>query len=521
MYRILSASKDTYITNKIIRNSFRATDANVGRAATLDLFKLYNESTLPSDSTPTEVSRLFVKFDLDPIRALTSSILDLDNGSFKCYLSMKDIYGGQTCPSNFTAVIFPLSKSFDEGIGRDIIKFNDLDSCNWLTSSVSSLPVTWSNPGANKSGYLGSPNIDIISSGTLSGSSTTQNINLWSSQVFKTGEEDLYVDVTTIVSATLKNLIPDCGFRISFSESQETDNVTRFVKRFASTNHGDVTKRPSLILKYNDAIQDHHKSFYFNISGSLFLNNYHRGLPANILSGASATQVKGSDCIVLKLTTGSIGRGTYFSRTITGSQHKMGENFVDGVYSASFAISQWGISSANIPTGSSPLAKQIQNAGSASFTEIWGSIDGTVPYLTSSLTVYSTNRTSFDNSLQRLLISITNMQSEFRTSDKYRFRVFAENIDRPIFAKKTPFETPSEIFTSMYYRIRCVDNDSIIIPFDSSHGSTLCSTDSDGMYFDLYMDALPKGKLFTIDFLLKDRGIDQIFTDVAARFKVT
>ena len=41
------------------------------------------------------------------------------------------------------------------------------------------------------------------------------------------------------------------------------------------------------------------------------------------------------------------------------------------------------------------------------------------------------------------------------------------------------------------------------------------------MYFDLYMDALPKGKLFTIDFLLKDRGVDQVFTDVAARFKVT
>ena len=37
MYRILSASKDTYITNKIINKSFRATDSNVGQAGTLDL----------------------------------------------------------------------------------------------------------------------------------------------------------------------------------------------------------------------------------------------------------------------------------------------------------------------------------------------------------------------------------------------------------------------------------------------------------------------------------------------------
>jgi len=513
MYRILTASKDTYITNKIIRNSFRATDSNVGQAATLDLFKLYDESTLPgTSSNVVELSRLLVKFDLKQIRSLTSSILDTNNSSFKCFLSLKDVYGGQTCPSNFTAIVFPLSKSFDEGVGRDIVKFNDLGSCNWITSSVSSTPTTWSLGGANKQGFLGSSDIDVISSGTLSGSSSTQNINLWSSQVFPTGEENLYIDVTRVISATMAGLIPDHGFRISFSGSQETDKVTRFVKRFASTQNGNVIDRPSLIVKYNDSIQDHHRSFYFNLSGSLFLNNYHRGTPSNILSGASATDVSGNDCMILKLTTGSVGRGTYYSKTITGSQHKSGENFVAGVYSASFAISQWA-------TGA--LAKQVQNAGSASFTEVWGSVDGTVPYITSSLTVFSPNRTSFNNSLQRLLISVTNMQSEFRRSDKYRFRVFAENIDRPILAKKTPFVTPSEIFTSLYYRIRCVDNNSPIIPFDTTYKSTLCSTDSDGMYFDLYMDALPKGKLFTIDFLLKDRGVDQVFTDVAARFKVT
>ena len=46
MYRILTASKDTYITNKIIDNSFRASDANVGEAGTLDLFKLYDENKI-------------------------------------------------------------------------------------------------------------------------------------------------------------------------------------------------------------------------------------------------------------------------------------------------------------------------------------------------------------------------------------------------------------------------------------------------------------------------------------------
>ncbi len=40
------------------------------------------------------------------------------------------------------------------------------------------------------------------------------------------------------------------------------------------------------------------------------------------------------------------------------------------------------------------------------------------------------------------------------------------------------------------------------------------------MYFDFYMDSLSKGRLYTIDFLIRDLGEDLIFTDVAAKFRV-
>ena len=91
MYRILQALKDTYITNKVVNNKFRATDANVGQAGTLDLFKLYDESTLPGTSSNlTELSRLLIKFDLDPLRALTGSILDISHPSFTCEVKQTD-----------------------------------------------------------------------------------------------------------------------------------------------------------------------------------------------------------------------------------------------------------------------------------------------------------------------------------------------------------------------------------------------------------------------------------------------
>ena len=62
MHRILTASKDTYITNKIIKSTFRATDANLGAAGTLDLFKLYNENTISGETNPIELSRILLKF---------------------------------------------------------------------------------------------------------------------------------------------------------------------------------------------------------------------------------------------------------------------------------------------------------------------------------------------------------------------------------------------------------------------------------------------------------------------------
>lgn len=522
MYRILTASSDTYITNKIINNSYRATDANVGRAATLDLFKLYSESTSGSDASPTEISRALVKFDLDPLRQLTGSILDISssNSSFKCTLEMKDVYGGQTCPSNFKMIVFPLSRSFDEGMGRDIVTFADLDSCNFITASSSgNTAIAWNISGANREGLLGSDNLDIISSGNLNDGNGI--VNLWKDQTFSTGEENLSIDVTTIISATLKNLIPDHGFRISYSGSQETDNRTRFVKRFGSTQNSNFYNKPRLIVRFNDTIQDHHQSFYFNLSGSLFLNNFHRGSLSNILSGTSATQITGENSIILKLKSGSKSKGTYFEKIITGSQHKFSQNFVSGVYSASFSISQFtGSNSGEIRFGGS-LANEIKNAGSATFTEIWSSLDDTVGFLTGSVIVKSVSRTSFTNQSPRILMTVTNMQDEYRRNDKVRFNVFAEDVDRPIKYKKTPFVTKSQIYTSLYYRIRDVENDKVIIPFDKSNNSTLCSTDSDGMYFEMYMDSIPTGVLCTIDFLLNDSGVDQVFTDVSSRFKIS
>jgi len=506
MYKIITASSDNYITNKYIDN-FRVTDANAGSAGTLDLFKLYNESFSTDDSL-VELSRLLLKFDLGDIRELNQKKCSINHPSFNVTLKLFDVYGGQTTPSGFHVRLYPLSQSFDEGRGRDIVKYRDLGSSNFITASILNGNINmWNSLGANASGVLNDENIDIISTGDLEDGEG--EVNLYKDVYFKTGKEDLEIDVTKIISGTISGLIPDCGFRVSFSPDIESDNSTYFVKRFFSRNAQNPTKRPQLIVKYDDSIQDYHKSMNFNVSGSLFLNNIVNGEYKNILSGSTTNpgtleEVSGDDCILLKVFTGS------YEKYITGSSYSLGEIKYKGVYSSSFLIEKY----------DDLLVDHINNSGSIKFTTVWTDLSEKTFYHSGSFTVYDNNISSFSNSNRRLVISITNLKKEYLKNSIARFRVFVENVDKIVRYVKIPKEKDSEIFYNMKYAVIDVDTNQYIIPFDKNGRSTHLSVDSDGMYFDIDTSSLPPKRIYKIAFLLSDIGEERIFTKTASTFRV-
>lgn len=503
MYRILTASRDTYITDKIVNSSFRATDANVGQAGTLDLFKLYGETRISgSVEEQHEISRILIKFDLDTLRSMTSSMLDTSHSSFKCLLHLSDVYGGQSTPTNFKVIVLPLSRSFDEGFGRDIGLFQDLDSANFVTASVSSGISAWAVTGANGQGLLGSSNIDVITSGVL----TSGVENLGVTQTFRDGDEDLLVDVTRIVSATLAGLIPDHGFRISFSGSQETDNKTRFVKRFSSRHTSNARARPKIRVTFNDTIHDDHRGLYFDLSGSLFLKNTQRGNPANLLSGSLRTPLTGNNCVMLTLVSGT------FSSSFTGSQHKVGNVFVTGMYSASFLMS-------SLETA---MTGAIRTAGSATFTEVWSSLDRTVAYVSGTVKILSLQPEIFSDNSKRFFVNVFNAKTTYRSIEKARFRVFAQDVSPASDYKYTrgPVESLSYVSRDFFYRIRDVRSGDVIIAFDDTTNTTNMSTDKDGMYFDVYMDSLEVGRTYTIDVMSKNGGVTEIYESACAPFRI-
>jgi hypothetical protein len=516
MYLIITASKDTYVTNKIINSAFSASDANTGRAATIDLFKLYSESVLSGTTNPIELSRGLLKFDFTRIKNLTASILDLNASSFECRLEMFDIVGGQVAPTNFNLILFPLSQSFDEGIGRDVISFSDLDACNFVTASFSNGSNNiWNTAGANAQGTLGDESIDIMVSGNLSDGDGNKGLGV--SQTFVNGDEDLSMNITTLVSATMAGVLPDHGFRLSFTGSEEDDTKTRFVKRFASRHVRNPLLRPRMVVSFDDTRQDDHENFFFNLTGSIFLENYHLGARANILSGTYGEAVSGEDCMIVKLQTGS------FSAYLTASQYQAGtksaatgKNYLSGIYVATGTVDSH---ASGTVIGSSTVRSFAEKSGSLTFDEYWTSADGTVGFFTGSLKVRTPGRTSFNATQRDLQLTVVNAKSAYRLDEKVKIRIFARDLNADALASKLPIRLKSIVVNEIYYRIKDAQSGKIIIPFKKNNNGTRLSCDNDGMYFEMFMEDLPVGRTYTFEFLIIDRGIELIkeAKDVAFR----
>jgi hypothetical protein len=520
MYLILTASKDTYITDKVIDNSYRAVDANVGYAGTIDIFKLFDESTWLSGSTRitgsvSEVSRALIKFDWDVVKTLTGSSLNLNSSRFQAKLKLYDIMGGQATPSYFYLVSYPLSKSFQEGIGRDVASFGDLDVANFITASVTNGSVSaWEISGANCGGLLGDSDLDYISSGTSSSPGFGSYVDFGSTQYFREGNEDLDLDITTYVSAAIAGQLPDHGLRISFSGSNDTDNKTRFVKRFASRHSSNPLKVPQLHLKWDDSIEDNTGDFVFDASGSLFLRNYIRGIPTNLVSGTAATEISGDDSIVLQLQVQN------YKKFVTGSQHKAGTDntATAGLYSASFAMSTFDATTVN--SSNETFVDLINKSGSITFGATWISTDETVGYHTGSLKVYPSRKTAFKRQPSDLLFRFTNLETEYTQDDDVFLSVFVEDFSQEEKVYKIPYSKQSISLSKVYYRIKEASTGTIIVPFGSAKESTKLSSDGSGLSFYFKMSSLAKGYVYYFDLLVKDYAETRIYNEASGRFKV-
>lgn len=491
MHLTLRANKDAYITNRVISEQ-RMTGSNVGEAGTLDLFKLYGVTM--SGSTPNvELSRLLIHFDLTDLRSLISEgKIDPSSETFRCQLRLRDVQGPQTTPSEFTVTCNPLSRSFNEGIGRDIVQYSDLDVCNFISASRTE---AWGIPGCELGGYVGTSCDFLTASGAVS---------LTSSMYFETGEEDLILDVSQAIVLTLSDTIPDQGFRIAYSQVEEADQRTYFVKRFGTRKAYNASKRPALIVTYNDSVSDDTGLIALDTPLTLILYNYDMGSPSYLVSGSS--NVTGSNSLQLKLVTEV--SGGWFSFTSSASQY----GTKVGVYSASFTV----------PSSNPVVAAKLESTGSFRVLPVWGSLDGTVAYQTGSYLSFKrrSGSTTFGPNI-RYDVSVGGLLNEIETDKEIVVRV--NLFDRQTVGQrvsKIPSKSVGSTVRDTHVSIRDLDTGETVVPFDKSRGSSRCSSDSDGMWFRLFTHGWVVGHRFVVDVMTSTNGVDTIYRDVSAPFRI-
>lgn len=533
-----TASSDTYIHNKIVSQT-RLTDANVGRAGVLDLYKLYGETTLPTDErvsgsagdfnldttgddkpdTSIELSRILMKFDFSKLQELTGSKIDLNSSNFNAQLKLFDVRTGHAVPSNFTVMAIPLSQSFDEGVGKNISSYNDIDVANFLTASYSNgTNNTWFGDGASVSGSLGDLNVDLVETADFEDGSGTRNLVF--NQTFLEGTEDLSLNITPFVSASLAGQIKNHGFRISLTGSEEKDDKSRFIKRFASRHVTNTRIRPRVEVSFDDTSVDHHQNFFFDVTGSLFLKSFDRRGAANLVSGSAGAlqQVTGNNCLKLKLERGE------FTYTAQASQHQAGtlnssnDRYQAGIYSASFAIPSQETALVDRDT---TLAQLIARDGEVKFDQYWVSNDETFAYHTGSVTIKRQFRTAGNFISSEPLLHATNVKQAYDVDDEIRVRLFGRDLlSEQEGASKVPITRKTVVFEDVFYRVVDVDSNEKMFEFGESDNSTRVSTDSEGMFFDFHVDVLPRGRSYSFEYLILNRGSREIVQDKNVVFRV-
>ena len=527
MYRLLTASSDAYITDKIIYGS-RSLDSNVGLAATIDIFKLYDETRLSGSTAPVELSRGLIKFDYEKLTEITGTVLHPSGTNFKAFLHLKNVYGGQTTPSNFTLQLNPLGKSWTEGVGFDVISFRDLDAVNWITASTNPSLSLWEVSGAYQTGSIGDT-CDYYVSGNIGIGSQSLSVT----QSFSVGTEDLYMDVTSLVSASIWGNLPNHGFRLSFISPQETDSTTRFVKRFGSRNANNPNFHPKLIVKYNgDLISDDSTFPVFNSTNRFYLYNQNKGVAANFISGASGVEVTGNNCMSVEL----IGsKSNQVSVTSWSQAHSQSITFLTtsiSYFSSSFSGSQLSFGGAlpqtgiyfcdvnlNTFTNSTLNAFVSGNNYSQTFQLLWKSADSTVLFSSGAFVKFTnttTQNTSFDP--RNYIINVINLDETYDQADHRRLRVFVQDWEFNFSTQRLPRPAMSKIFKNMFWQVIDAYSKDIVIPFDSI--GTKLSSDGAGMFFDFWFSDLEKNRVYEFEFKFEENGRNETFVNQGFRFKV-
>ena len=458
------ANADNTITNAFQENlTVRGTGSNMGQADILETFSIYAQES----STSTELARIILQFPvIEEIKADKDAGL-IPSSGVTYYLKMFNARHPHTLPKNYKLDVLAVSSSWEEGNGLDMENYSDLTfdniGSNWTRRAGS---TSWTTAGGD---YHASP-IYVAS--------------------FDKGDEDLEVNVTTLVEQWILGTKENYGFGVHLSASYEASSSSNpegavfsyYTKKFFARSSEFYFSRPVLEARWDSTRKDNRANFYLSSSlapavenlNTLYMYNYIRGNLRDIAGDSNAIPV-----LNLYYSSGSVPEGTarYFRNSSnTAVNFLSASRESKGVYKATFSAT------ASAVTATYPY-----------LVDVW-TMSGSELH-TGSVIVPKEHSFSNFNPNTKYVVSVKNLKPKYNRGQTERFRFFVREKNWSPNVYTTAKATPENLLIeSASYQITRASDKKIVIPYGTgSTAETMLSYDSDGNYFDLDMDLLEEG----------------------------
>lgn len=448
-FRRYEASKDNTITNAFKPNLVEsASYSNMGKSDILEIFHIYAQASTASQ----ENSRILMQFDTSQISSDRQLGLIPASGSVSYYLKLFNAKHSQTTPQDFTVVVAPVSKSWDEGIGLDMENYSDEYASNWVSSSEG---TAWNNLGGD---YHLTPRYE---------------------QTFTNGTEDLELNVTSLVEEWLAGTKSNYGFGIFLTSSQEqSTSRSYYTKKFFARGTEFFFKKPHLEARFNATVKDTRGNFCYSSSlatsqenlNTIYLYNNFNGSLRNIPSiGTGSIYVSiysgstGPSGSALTLVADGVNVSSTSPTVVTGSWVSK------GVYKAVFAIT-------------------ASDTPYTTLFDVWHNGNLTTQFNTSSIET-KIIKANNNSETSKYLIKITNLKDYYYHNEETRIRVYARPRNwYPNFYTVAQDKPETTILQSSSYSVIRIADNLEAIPFGTgSTLHTLMNYDVSGNYFDFNM----------------------------------
>jgi len=466
------ADSDNTITNAFKEDlNTRGTGSNMGQADVLEVFSIYAQQS----STSTETARFLIKFPvIEQIKADRDADLIPDAGQVNFYLKLYNARHPWTLPKNYKLDVLAVSSSWEEGNGLDMEGYSDETydgiGSNWINASSG---TPWTTEGGD---YHVSPAFTAS---------------------FDKGDEDLEVNVTSLVEQWIDSTKDNYGFGIKLSASYEASSSANpdgaqfsyYTKKFFARSSEHFFDRPVLEARWDSTRKDNRGNFYLSSSlapaaenlNTLWMYNYIRGNLRDIAGDSNARPV-----LNLYASSGSVPEGDalYFRDSSNNAVNFLSASRESaGVYKASFSVTGGAVTT---------VRPYLHDVWTMSGSELH----------TGSVIVPKTHSFSNYNPNSKHVVTISNLKPRYTTGQTERFRLFVRekgwSPNIYTVAKSAPANL---LIESASYQLTRLSDNKIVIPYNTgSDSATMLSYDVSGNYFDLDLDMLEAGYTYGLKF---------------------